>query len=86
MTKSGAIVLLLLASACIPGNGPMMAPFQDCLGCHSSAGSAKSWTVAGTWAKGATITVTDATGRCPRGNTYTTYLGSSTPGSWSTAS
>ena len=33
-----------------------------------------------------TITVTDATGRCTRGDTYTTYLGSSTPGSWSTAS
>jgi prepilin-type N-terminal cleavage/methylation domain-containing protein len=33
-----------------------------------------------------TITVSDATNRCPRGNTYTTYMGSSTPGSWSTAS
>jgi hypothetical protein len=40
-----------------------MRPFEDCLGCHSSAGSAKAWTVAGTWAKGATIAVTDANGK-----------------------
>ncbi len=63
MKTAGAAFLLLVASACVPGNGPMMAPFQDCLGCHSSAGSAKAWTVAGTWAKGATVTVTDANGK-----------------------
>jgi hypothetical protein len=41
-----------------------MSPFQDCLGCHSSSGSAHHvWTVAGTWAKGATITVVDPNGK-----------------------
>jgi hypothetical protein len=41
-----------------------MDPFQDCLGCHSSSGSAHhTWTVAGTWAKGATITVVDQDGK-----------------------
>jgi hypothetical protein len=40
-----------------------MDPFQDCLGCHSSSGSAQTWTVAGTWTKGATITVVDQNGK-----------------------
>jgi hypothetical protein len=40
-----------------------MRPFEDCIGCLSSAGNAKAWTVAGTWAKGATIAVTDANGK-----------------------
>jgi hypothetical protein len=62
MTRSAAL-LLLLASACVPAEGPMMAPFQDCLGCHSSGGDAKTWTVAGTWAKGAAISITDANGK-----------------------
>ena len=30
-----------------------------------------------------TIVVTDGSNRCPRGTTYTTYMGSSTAGSWS---
>ncbi len=58
-----AALTLLLASACIPSEGPMMTPFQDCLGCHASGGGAKTWTVAGTWAKGASVTVTDANGK-----------------------
>lgn len=29
-----------------------------------------------------TITVTDASGRCPQGTTYTTYIGSSAKGTW----
>ncbi len=62
MTRAAA-VLLLLATACIPGQGPMMDPFQDCLGCHGASGSAKTWTVAGTWAKGATVTVADVNGK-----------------------
>ena len=41
-----------------------MDPFQDCLGCHSSSGSSHhTWTVAGTWAKGATIKVVDQNGK-----------------------
>ncbi|HEX9052520.1 MAG TPA: hypothetical protein VF841_18480 [Anaeromyxobacter sp.] len=63
MTRAAAVLLPLLAGACVPADGPMMAPFQDCLGCHSSSGSARTWTVAGTWAKGATVVVTDANGR-----------------------
>ena len=30
-----------------------------------------------------TITVTDGSGRCPKGNTYTTYMGTGTAGAWS---
>jgi type IV pilus assembly protein PilA len=30
-----------------------------------------------------TITVTDGSGRCPRGTSYTTYIGTSTAGAWS---
>jgi type IV pilus assembly protein PilA len=30
-----------------------------------------------------TITVTDGSGRCPRGGLYTTYMGTSTVGAWS---
>ncbi len=63
MTRSGAILLLLLAGACVPGNGPDMAPFQDCLGCHSAAGTAKAWSAAGTWRKGVHVAITDATGK-----------------------
>ncbi len=29
------------------------------------------------------VQVTDASGRCPRGSIYTTYMGTSTAGSWS---
>lgn len=61
--KSAALPVLLLAGACIPEEGPMMAPFQDCLGCHGAGGEARAWTVAGTWAKGARVTVTDANGK-----------------------
>ncbi len=63
MSRAEAAVLLLLGSACVPGQGPMMDPFQDCLGCHSSSGNAKAWTVAGTWAKGAQVTIVDANGK-----------------------
>jgi hypothetical protein len=53
---------LLLGSSCIPDQGPMMAPFQDCVSCHSG-GEAPAWTVAGTWYKGARVTLTDANGK-----------------------
>ena len=61
MTRAAAL-MLLAASACIPQEGPMMRPFEDCLGCHG-AGNGKAWTVAGTWAKGANVSVTDANGK-----------------------
>jgi hypothetical protein len=62
MTRAAALFLLVVG-ACIPGDGPMMKPFQDCTGCHSSSGNAKAWTVAGTWRKGVTVSVTDANGK-----------------------
>lgn len=61
MTRAAALTLLL-ASACIPSQGPMMAPFQDCLRCHTG-GHARAWTAAGTWSKGAKITVVDQNGK-----------------------
>jgi len=62
--KRVAALCLLLGGACVPAHGPSMDPFQDCLGCHSSSGSASHvWTVAGTWAKGTTITVVDQNGK-----------------------
>lgn len=63
MRSTPLVTLLALASACVPAHGPMMDPFGDCLGCHSSTGGAKTWTVAGTWRKGAEVTVTDANGK-----------------------
>ena len=62
MARAGAAVLPLLAGACVPAEGPMMRPFEDCLGCHGK-GEGKAWTVAGTWAKGARVSVTDANGK-----------------------
>ncbi len=62
MTRAAAAALLL-ASACIPNEGPMMAPFQDCLRCHSSRGDARTWTAAGTWYKGSHITLVDSVGK-----------------------
>ena len=53
---------LLLASACVPDEGPMMAPFQDCLRCHTG-GEARKWTVAGTWRRGASVTVVAQDGK-----------------------
>ena len=58
-----AVLALLLAGACVPGQGPSMRPFEDCLGCHGGGGDARAWTVAGTWARGAHVTVVDANGK-----------------------
>jgi hypothetical protein len=60
--KRAATLILLVASACVPSEGPSMSPFVDCLGCHGQ-GDAKTWTVAGTWAKGARVTITDSNGK-----------------------
>lgn len=64
---------LLASAACVPEEGPLMAPGQDCLECHGGGegeDDAKAWTVAGTWTRGAHIDVVDANGkRVPlRGN------------------
>jgi hypothetical protein len=47
-----------------------MDPGRDCLECHSAGGDAPAWTAAGTWTRGARVTVTDANGRAlgMRGN------------------
>jgi type IV pilus assembly protein PilA len=42
----------------------------------SGTGNAAIWTIA----------VTDGSGRCPRGGTYTTYMGTSAAGGWSAGS
>jgi hypothetical protein len=53
----------LLAISCVPAEGPSMNPFQDCLGCHGSSGSARAWTVAGTWRRGSQVTLVDQGGK-----------------------
>ena len=60
--KRAAALTLLLASACAASQGPLMDPFQDCLRCHTG-GHAKRWTVAGTWRRGAKVTVVDQNGK-----------------------
>ncbi len=53
--RAAAIAVAL--SACVPDNGPLMRPGEDCMACHGGVGSlppgervrhAKAWTVAGT--------------------------------------
>jgi hypothetical protein len=52
-----AAALSLLVCACVPDNGPLMRPGEDCMACHGGHGTlapgertrhAKAWTVAGT--------------------------------------
>jgi hypothetical protein len=73
MGRSLALLFILLA-ACVPDRGPLMAPGEDCLSCHSRGGGARPWTVAGTvlaapdaavedGVQGATVVLTDARGR-----------------------
>ena len=62
MTRAAGLALLL-AAACVPSQGPSMRPFEDCLSCHGGGGHARTWTVAGTWARGAHVTVVDANGK-----------------------
>lgn len=61
--KSAAALTIFLATACVPEEGPLMAPFQDCLGCHTSGSEARGWSVAGTWSKGARVTLVDRNGK-----------------------
>jgi len=53
----------VLLAACIPEEGPLMAAGQDCVECHGMGGDARTWTAAGTWARGARVTLTDANGK-----------------------
>jgi hypothetical protein len=63
MRRLAALTLLVLVGSCIPQEGPMMDPFQDCLACHSSGGDARTWTAAGTWFKGSRIEIVDSNGK-----------------------
>jgi YD repeat-containing protein len=63
MRRAALTALLLASAACIPDQGPMMKPGDDCLGCHGGGG-AKRWTVAGTWtAQGQHVGIVDADGK-----------------------
>ena len=76
-----AALAAVLGAACVPEEGPLMAPGQDCLECHGGGGGeedAKAWTVAGTMGRqGSRIDVTDADGKgvalhaAQNGNFYT---------------
>lgn len=47
-------IAALLAAACIPEEGPMMEPGEDCLECHGGRGGeedAVAWTIAGTYGR-----------------------------------
>lgn len=61
--RVAATIAAVLVAACVPDEGPLMTPGQDCLGCHDGGGEARRWTVAGTWRRGAHVVVTDANGR-----------------------
>lgn len=62
MRAAVAAATLLLAAGCIPNEGPLMSPFEDCLKCHGK-GEGPAWSAAGTWARGAKIEVVDAGGK-----------------------
>lgn len=72
MRPLGILVALTL-SGCIPDQGPLMDPGQNCMACHHSGAEAKAWTVGGTvygavdaevnaGVSGVRVRVTDATG------------------------
>ncbi len=63
MRAAALAALLLAGAACIPENGPLMAPGQDCLSCHDGD-EAPGWTVAGTFpGRGRSVTIADANGK-----------------------
>ena len=79
-TRLALALAALAAAACIPEEGPLMAPGQDCLECHGGGGEedAKPWTVAGTMGgQGSRIDIADANGKsftlhaAQNGNFYT---------------
>ena len=50
--RAAAVAAALALAACVPAEGPLMSPGQDCLACHSpgapSGQHAKDWSLAGT--------------------------------------
>ncbi len=73
-----AAALALLVAGCLPADGPLMRPGEDCLACHSETAPAgqraRTWSLAGTvypsaeadasaGVEGAQVEVTDAAGR-----------------------
>lgn len=61
--RAALAVLLVVGAACAPESGPLMAPGEDCLGCHDG-GAATRWTVAGTFpGRGRRVWITDASGK-----------------------
>lgn len=73
-----AAALVLLLAGCVPADGPLMRPGEDCLACHSPAAPpgqhARDWSLAGTvyaapevdataGVEGAQVQVDDAGGR-----------------------
>jgi hypothetical protein len=62
MRRAAAFALLAGLAACVPANGPLMAPGQDCLGCHNGD-DARRWTAAGTFpGRGRTVVLAEANG------------------------
>ncbi|HET8540884.1 MAG TPA: hypothetical protein VFL83_13515 [Anaeromyxobacter sp.] len=63
MKPLAAVALAALLGGCIPENGPMMEPGDDCLECHGGTGgeeSAVAWTLAGTFGgEGQAVTITE---------------------------
>ncbi|HEY6004527.1 MAG TPA: hypothetical protein VIV57_16755 [Anaeromyxobacter sp.] len=70
--RLGTAALAVLA--CLPAEGPLMRPGDDCLSCHDGRGRARRWTVAGTiydepsapgdaGLRGAEVRITDAEGQ-----------------------
>ncbi len=63
-----ALAVAVALTGCIPEEGPMMSPGEDCLSCHGGSGGeedARPWTVAGTLSgsEGSRVTVFDSNGR-----------------------
>lgn len=73
MTRATALAALLFtallftSAACVPEEGPLMEPGNDCMECHGGGGgeeSGRTWTIAGTiGAQGQKVTVVDAAGK-----------------------
>jgi hypothetical protein len=59
------LIAALLGAGCIPEEGPLMDPGEDCLECHGgSEDDAPAWTIAGTMGgKGSDVRVRDADGK-----------------------
>ena len=57
-----AVTLVIFAAACsTPHDGPLMEAGHDCLACHDG-NRARRWTAAGTFWRGANVTLTDSAG------------------------